>query len=151
MMFLFRGEEAVRKIRSVVGTFSAERRSGETIRDTFGDLIFDEKGQVSYFEPAALAAPTAEETETKLKLWARFSDSDGGFVDQSLSFTPEEKVQRTLVLIKPENFRFPTGRPGNVIDFLSRTGLYIVAIKVHRMGKQWIAKSKMDDRREWKL
>jgi len=134
MMFLFRGEEAVRKIRSVVGTFSAERRSGETIRDTFGDLIFDEKGQVSYFEPAALAAPTAEETETKLKLWARFSDSDGGFVDQSLSFTPEEKVQRTLVLIKPENFRFPTGRPGNVIDFLSRTGLYIVAIKVHRMS-----------------
>lgn len=134
MMFLFRGEEAVRKIRSVVGTFSAERRSGETIRDTFGDLIFDEKGQVSYFEPAALAAPTAEEAETKLKLWARYSDSDGGFVDRSLSFAPQERVQRTLVLIKPENFRFPTGRPGNVIDFLSRTGLYIVAIKVHRMS-----------------
>src|SRR5208337_4699282 len=27
-----------------------------------------------------------------------------------------------------------TGRPGNVIDFLSRTGLYIVGIKVHRMS-----------------
>ncbi len=37
-------------------------------------------------------------------------------------------------MIKPDNFRFPTGRPGNVIDFFSRTGLYIVAIKVHRMS-----------------
>ena len=39
-----------------------------------------------------------------------------------------------MVLIKPDNFRFPTGRPGNVIDFFSRTGLYIVGIKVHRMS-----------------
>ena len=38
------------------------------------------------------------------------------------------------MLIKPDNFRFPTGRPGNVIDFFSRTGLYIVGIKVHRMS-----------------
>jgi nucleoside diphosphate kinase len=38
------------------------------------------------------------------------------------------------VLLKPENFRFPTGRPGNMIDFFSRTGLYIVAVKVHRMS-----------------
>ena len=43
-------------------------------------------------------------------------------------------MERTLVLIKPDNFRFPTGRPGNVIDFFSRTGLYIVAIKVHCMS-----------------
>src|SRR5215213_6641213 len=46
----------------------------------------------------------------------------------------KHRPQRTLVLIKPDNFRFPTGRPGNVIDFFSRTGLYIVAIKVHRMS-----------------
>ena len=38
------------------------------------------------------------------------------------------------MLIKPENFRFPTGRPGNMIDFFSRTGLYIVGVKVHRMS-----------------
>src|SRR4029450_2944263 len=39
-----------------------------------------------------------------------------------------------LVLIKPENFQFPSGRPGNVIDFFSRTGLFIVGIKLHRMS-----------------
>ena len=38
------------------------------------------------------------------------------------------------MLIKPENFRFPTGRPGNMIDFFSRTGLFIVGVKVHRMS-----------------
>ena len=134
MVLLFRGEEAVRKIRSVIGNISAERRGGETIRDTYGDLILDEQGQVRYFEPAALAAPTADEAAAKLKIWTRYSDTDGGLVDNTLVYGAEDKPQRTLVLIKPDNFRFPTGRPGNVIDFLSRTGLYIIGIKVHRMS-----------------
>ena len=50
------------------------------------------------------------------------------------SYATQRDRQRTLVLIKPDNFRFATGRPGNVIDFFSRTGLYIVGIKVHRMS-----------------
>lgn len=134
MMLLFRGEEAVRKVRSVVGNISAERRGGETIRDTYGDLILDDKGQVRYFEPAVLAAPIPDEAGVKLKLWARHSDSEGGIVNDTLVYSADERPQRTLVLIKPDNFRFATGRPGNVIDFLSRTGLYIIGIKVHRMS-----------------
>ena len=134
MMLLFRGEDAVRKVRSVIGNISANRTGGETIRDTFGDLILDENGGVRYFEPAVLAAPNAEEAEVKLKLWARYSDQDGGVLENLIDYPPAEKPQRTLVLIKPDNFRFPTGRPGNVIDFFSRTGLYIVGIKVHCMS-----------------
>jgi nucleoside diphosphate kinase len=134
MMLLFAGEEAVRKVRSVIGNISAHRRGGETIRDTYGDLILDDRDQVRYFEPAVLASPTASEAGVKLKLWARYSDTDGGVVKDTLSYAPGEIPQRTLVLIKPDNFRFATGRPGNVIDFLSRTGLYIVGIKVHRMS-----------------
>jgi nucleoside diphosphate kinase len=134
MMLLFRGEEAVRKVRSVIGNISALRRGGETIRDTYGDLVLDEHDQVRYFEPAVLAAPIPEEAGIKLKLWARYSDADGGVVNNTLVYEPGETPQRTLVLIKPDNFRFATGRPGNVIDFLSRTGLYIVGIKVHRMS-----------------
>jgi nucleoside diphosphate kinase len=134
MMLLFQGEDAVRKIRGVVGNITQERRGGETIRDTYGDLITDDHGQVRYFEPAVLAAPNIEEAEQKLKLWARHSDSDGGLLDDVISYLPGEKPQRTLVLIKPDNFRFPTGRPGNMIDFFSRTGLFIVGIKVHRMS-----------------
>ncbi len=134
MMFLFRGEDAVRKVRSVVGNISAERTGGETIRDTYGDLVLDENDKVTYFEPAVLAAPNAEEVAVKLKLWASYSDADGGVLENTIPYPAAEKPQRTLVLIKPDNFRFPTGRPGNVIDFFSRTGLYIVAIKVHRMS-----------------
>ncbi len=136
MMMLFRGDEAVRKVRAVVGNLSPERRiSGETIRGTYGDLITDdETGQVRYFEPAVLASPNDAEAQTKLKLWSRYSDTDGGVLDQVITYPPGETPERTLVLIKPDNFRFPTGRPGNVIDFFSRTGLYIVAAKVLHMS-----------------
>src|SRR5215470_2364038 len=134
MVLLLRGEDAVRKTRSVIGNISADRRGGETIRDTYGDLIIDDNGQIRYFEPAVLAAPTPEEAASKLRLWAQYSESDGGVLDSAISYQPSEKPQRTLVLLKPENFRFPTGRPGNMIDFFSRTGLYIIGVKVHRMS-----------------
>jgi nucleoside diphosphate kinase len=134
MTLLFRGDEAVRKVRSVVGNLGPDRRMGETIRDTYGDLLMEENGQVRYFEPAVLAAPNVEEAEMRLRLWARFSETDGGVLENVITYKPGEAGQRTLVLIKPDNFRFATGRPGNVIDFFSRTGLFIVGIKVHRMS-----------------
>ena len=134
MMLLFRGEDAVRKVRSVVGNISHVSRSGESIRDTFGDYVLDEKDAVRYFEPAVLAAPNAEEAEVKLKLWARYSDTDGGVLEECVEHPAGAPVERTLVLIKPDNFRFATGRPGNVIDFFSRTGLYIVGIRVLHMS-----------------
>ncbi len=134
MVLLFQGEDAVRKTRSVIGNISADRRGGETIRDTYGDLIIDENQQVRYFEPAVLASPTPDEAQFKLKLWAHYSDTDGGLLENTIGYPAGDKPQRTLVLLKPENFRFPTGRPGNMIDFFSRTGLFIVAVKVHRMS-----------------
>jgi nucleoside diphosphate kinase len=134
MVLLFKGDDAVRKVRSVVGNLSPDRRGGETIRDTYSDLIMDDNGTVRYFEPAVLAAPNAEEAEKKLKLWAKYSDADGGVLKNVISYLPGEKGEQTLVLIKPDNFKFPTGRPGNVIDFFSRTGLFIVGAKVLRMS-----------------
>lgn len=134
MVLLFAGEDAVRKIRAVVGNFSTARRTGETIRDTFGDLVLNDDGNLQYFEPAVLAAPDLKEAREKLAIWAEFSDADGGLVEKSIAYQTGEQPQRTLVLLKPDNFRFPSGRPGNMIDFFSRTGLYIVAIKVHRMS-----------------
>jgi nucleoside diphosphate kinase len=134
MAMLFRGDEAVRKVRSVVGNLSPDRRGGETIRDTYSDLILDDNGSVRYFEPAVLAAPNPEEAEQKVKLWARHSDADGGVLENVIAYPPKETGERTLVLIKPDNFKFATGRPGNVIDFFSRTGLFIVGAKVLRMS-----------------
>src|SRR4051812_23048118 len=52
MMLLFKGDDAVRKVRSVIGNIGSDRRGGETIRDTYGDLVMDDSGKVVYFEPA---------------------------------------------------------------------------------------------------
>ena len=135
MMLLFRGENAVHKVRQVVGSFQTGKgTAGETIRDTYGDYIVGADGQVKYFEPAVLAAPNPEEAETKLKLWAKYSDTDGGFLEKVVSYPKNTKVEQTLVLLKPDNFRFPSARPGNIVDMLSRTGLYIITIKVHHMS-----------------
>src|SRR5205809_2540435 len=43
MMLLFKGEDAVRKVRGVIGNINVDRRGGETIRDTYGDLVMDDK------------------------------------------------------------------------------------------------------------
>jgi len=43
-------------------------------------------------------------------------------------------AERSLVLVKPDNFEFPGTRPGAVLDVFSRTGLVPVALKVHHMS-----------------
>ncbi len=134
LFLVFKGEDAVQKIRLAVGNIMNERTSGETIRDTFGDYIVDENGRAVYFEPAVLAPPDAKSAEADLKLWASYSDSDGGLIEKAVEYPAGTKVEKTLVLIKPENFRFASARPGGVIDLFSRSGLYIIAFKVHRMS-----------------
>jgi nucleoside diphosphate kinase len=134
MFLVFRGEDAVAKTLHAVGHIVNERTSGETIRDTYGDYITDDNGAVTYFEPAVLAAIHSDQAERDLKLWAEFSDSDGGLLEDVVQYPAGTKVEKTLVLIKPDNFKFPSRRPGGVIDVFSRTGLYIIGFKVHRMS-----------------
>lgn len=133
LLLVFKGEDAVAKIRSTVGHIVNERTSGETIRDTYGDYAVDAHENVSYFEPAVLAPQDAASAERDLQLWSEYSDKDGGLLDNAVEFPPGSRVEKTLVLIKPDNFRFPNARPGGVIDLFSRTGLYMIAVKVHRM------------------
>ncbi len=134
MFLVFRGENAVEKMHTAVGHIVHERTSGETIRDTFGDYITDDAGKATYFEPAVLTQFDPKAVEADLKLWAEFSDSDGGILDQVIDYPEGAKIEKTLVLIKPDNFKFPNLRPGGVIEVFSRTGLYIVGFKVHRMS-----------------
>jgi nucleoside diphosphate kinase len=134
MMLLFRGESAVRRLCEAVGTFKANFLGGETIRDTYGDIVHNRDGSVRYFEPAVLAAPNAQEARTKLLIWAKYADSDGGVLEKILPTAGDPRHERTLVIIKPDNFKFPSGRPGNILDIFSRTGLAITGIKVHRMS-----------------
>ncbi len=134
MLLVFRGPDAVAKIRDTAGHIVNERTSGETVRDTFGDYITNAAGEVTYVEPAVLSAFDAAEVEEDLKLWAEFSDQDGGILDNVIAYPEGANVEKTLVLIKPDNFKFPNARPGGVIDVFSRSGLYIIGFKVHRMS-----------------
>ncbi len=133
LLLVLRGEDAVVKTRSVTGYIVTDRPKGETIRDTYGDYIVED-GKVVYFEPAVLAAPDAATAREHLALWGRYSDSDGGILEDSVIFPAGENIETTLVLIKPDNFRFPSTRPGAVIDTFSRSGLAIVGFKVHHMS-----------------
>jgi len=134
LFLIFRGPDAVEKIRRTVGHIVHERTSGETIRDTYGDYITDDSGKVTYFEPGVLAAFDPKAVERELKLWTEFSDRDGGILDYSINFPVGVKIEKTLVLIKPDNFKFPNLRPGGVIEVFSRSGLHIIGFKVHRMS-----------------
>ncbi|HWY39375.1 MAG TPA: nucleoside-diphosphate kinase [Chthoniobacterales bacterium] len=134
LVLIFRGPDAAAKMRHTVGHISHEETSAETIRDTFGDYITDDSGKVTYFEPAVVAEFDPKSIERDLKLWAEFSDRDGGILAQAVRFPPNTQIEKTLVLIKPDNFKFPNVRPGGVIEVFSRTGLYIVGFKVHRMS-----------------
>jgi nucleoside diphosphate kinase len=129
VLLLFEGENAIQKVREATGHLRAGWVGGETIRDTYGDFIIDADNSVRYFEPAVLVAPTVERAATVLRLWAEYTDKDGGLVDTANDVTDSEGVQSTLVLIKPDNFRFPSVRPGHIIDLLSRSGLRIVGVR----------------------
>ncbi len=133
LMLLFEGENAIERIYKVAGPIRPNMEAGETVRDTYGDFIVGDDGQVRYVEPAVLVAPTPRAAEDTLRLWARYSARDGGMMESAVD-VGIESVEKTLVLIKPDNFRFPNARPGNIIDLFSRSGLRIIAAKVHRMS-----------------
>lgn len=133
MMLLFEGEDAVNKVRDAVGSLRPHAYSGETVRDTYGDYIVDEQGRVQYLEPAVMMGRSHESVAKAMRLWASFSAKDGGIIGQASDVGHAEDVQKTLVIIKPDNFAFPSARPGSIIDIFSRSGLRIVGAKVNRM------------------
>ena len=140
LFLLFKGEDACSKLSAIVGVLDPAHSSsdpfltGETIRDTYSDLIEDKynPGTIRYFEPAVLTPQDNESANRKLKLFADFADRTANIAENVVGV--KETDERTLVIIKPDNWRHPSSRPGNIIDMLSRTGLRIVGCKVYRMS-----------------
>lgn len=139
LLLLFRGEDPCRKLSDVCGALYAKNRSiesvtGETIRDTYADLIFDSQNpkKVNYFEPAVLTPRRQDVADLSLKLFARWLPSQDTLV-HNMSYPDPDKVERTLVLLKPDNWVHASTRPGAILDMFSKTGLRIIGIKIHRM------------------
>ena len=133
MLLMFEGEDAVNKIWHIAGSSTKNMYSGLTIRDTYGDYILNDDGTVHYYEPAVLVAPTAKRAEATLRLWSKYSAECGGLVNSAVDVPVDNDTERTLVMLKPDNFRFPSLRAGNIIDILSRSGLCIIGAKKFTM------------------
>lgn len=131
LVLVLKGEDSVSKVATIIGDDTSMGGRGETLRDTFGDLI-EEGGKVVYFEPGVIAPATAAEAASGLKLLAEASDAEGGIRDAASSYG--EPTEKTLVLIKPDNFAYPNTRPGGVIDLFARTGLALVGFKPFHMS-----------------
>lgn len=135
MMLLFEGVDAIKRVFEITGSIRQTWGDGLTVRDTFGDFVHDEQtGEVLYFEPSVIVAPNAQVADACLKIWCRRFDSDAGIVRGSSDVPEGPDVQRTLVLIKPESFRQPSLRAGNIMSLLSRAGLRIVGVKKFAMS-----------------
>jgi nucleoside diphosphate kinase len=131
LVVVLKGENAAAKVAEIVGNDASMGGRGETIRDTYGDLV-TEGGKTVYFEPGVIAPANAAEAAAGLKLLAAASDAEGGILDAAESFTGA--TEKTLVLIKPDNFAFANTRPGGVIDLFARTGLALVGFKPFHMS-----------------
>ena len=134
LMLLFEGENAVRKLRDAVGGFEDSIESADTVRGTYGDYIKAPDGTVTYFEPAVMVGPSVEAVRDVVGLWAEYSERDGGVIDNAIRLAGKKDVQKTLVIIKPDNFTYPSARPGSIMDLFSRSGLHIIGAKLHRMS-----------------
>ena len=130
LVLVFQGDAAVEKISTIVGDDSTMNGRGETIRDTFGDY----DAATGYFDPGVIAPSTVAEAKAGLELLAAASDTEGGVQDAAATFPAGIVLEKTLVLIKPDNFAFPNTRPGGVIDLLTRTGLALVGFKPFHMS-----------------
>lgn len=140
LLLIFRGENPCQQLAQVCGSFQqedcgVEMMTGMSIRDTYADLIFSDatKKNVTYFEPAVLTAQTQSEADTTLSLFSSWLPSQSNIIVNRPK-EELEKMEKTLVIIKPDNWRYASSRPGMIIDMFSRTGLRIVGIKVLKMS-----------------
>jgi nucleoside diphosphate kinase len=140
LLLLFYGENPCEQLLNACGHIYTQHVemdafSGETIRDTYSDLIFspDNPDEVRYFEPAVFTPRKQDEANSDLRLIANFLDGHPNLIENIMHPDPS-KIERTLVIIKPDNWKHNSSRPGTIIDMFSRTGLRIIGIKVHRFS-----------------
>jgi len=140
LLLLFRGEDPCTKLLNTCGHLytqhvEVDALAGETIRDTYSDLIFsaENPNEVRYFEPAVLTPRSQEEANNDLMMFARYLEKQENLVQNVVHANPS-LIERTLVIIKPDNWQHNSSRPGAIIDMFSRTGLRIIGIKVHRFS-----------------
>jgi nucleoside diphosphate kinase len=159
MLLLLKGNDAISQIRGIVGHIS--RKIDGTLRNSFAEFIEDENGKLTGFtEPVVIIIPEVKCAKDVIKLWAEYSYSDGGMLNElidwktllsrwdtyeyetlkyrdgitSTSKEMLENIQQTLVLIKPDNIYTKSHRVGAIIDALAGPGLKMIGVKAFNMS-----------------
>jgi nucleoside diphosphate kinase len=140
LLLIFSGENPCKKLSDISGVIFPEKRtldslSGETIRDTYADLILDPENpeKVVYFEPAIMTPSCQELADESMTIFARHFRNNNNII-QNVVYPEPSKTERTLVIIKPDNWNYASSRPGNIIDMFSRTELKIIGTKMFRFS-----------------
>ncbi len=134
LVLVFRGENAFADIKRVVGNMRVNTDTGETVRDTYGELIYNADGSLRYFEPAVLIPDSPETVVSDLDIWVKCSEAEPTLLAGVPVYRNPDRVQQTLVMIKPDSWRARSSRPGAVIDMFSRTGLRMIGMKLNYMS-----------------
>ncbi len=133
MLLVLEGENAVEEVKRVVGPLRKDLPSdAETVRDSFADMIFSEDGTLLHCEPAVLIPSDEASARSELELLAAFAAESPNIVENIVK--NDDSSERTLVILKPENWRRPSTRPGAIMDIFTRTGLRLVGCKMHRIS-----------------
>ncbi|MDA3938015.1 MAG: nucleoside-diphosphate kinase [Spirochaetia bacterium] len=140
MLLLFKGEDAAVKLSRIAGALtyknsSIESITGETIRDTYADMVMslENTDKVQYFEPAVFTARSKENAEINLKIFADFLKNEPAIIE-NMHYSDPLNIERTLVIIKPDNWKYASSKPGTIIDMFSRTGLRLIGCKIQKMS-----------------
>lgn len=125
------GENAVSRVHHLMGDIRF--RNGITILGRYGFFKKDEAGRIIAVEFPASAPSDKEEAEAQLNLMWKKYRSFGGPLEDSIVYPPGKMgfVERSVLIVKPNAFeKVNDPRMGNVIDAISRTGMYIIGAKV---------------------
>jgi nucleoside diphosphate kinase len=140
LLLLFKGENACEKLAAVAGPLFKEeinldQLTGETIRDTYADFVtsHDDPNKVLYYEPAVLTPRSPITAKQHLQLISDFIKDEDTIIN-NMSYPDPSEIERTLVIIKPDNWKFASSKPGTIIDMFSRTGLRIISSKIQQMS-----------------
>lgn len=131
VLLFYKGPNAIQRLKDdVIGPITSFQ--GHTIRGSFGDFVESSNGKIEYFEPAVISSADHVANNKQLALFAEYLPKDGGVLEDIVKFQEGIKAETTLVILKPFEEQSPL--PGNMIDMFSRTGLFIVGIKLLRMS-----------------
>jgi len=140
LLLLFKGENACSKLAAVAGPLfkeevNIEQLTGETIRDTYADFVTSQNdpNKVIYYEPAVLTPRSPITAKQHLQIISDFIKGEDTIIN-NMSYPDPSEIERTLVIIKPDNWKFASSKPGTIIDMFSRTGLRIISSKIQQMS-----------------